>query len=86
MMMMSFICSCRNKNQHKSIYPKGTSHHTIKIGADVWGESSIRQEFINAGAHLLCTSDGVCVIVYVKFSSVGACTVWGGGVFSSFWD
>jgi hypothetical protein len=28
MMMMSFICSCRNKNQPKAIYPKGTSHHT----------------------------------------------------------
>jgi hypothetical protein len=28
MMMMSFICSCRNKNQPKVIYPKGTSHHT----------------------------------------------------------
>jgi hypothetical protein len=27
MMMMSFICSCRNKNQPKTIYPKGTSHH-----------------------------------------------------------
>jgi hypothetical protein len=26
-MMMSFICSCRNKNQPKVIYPKGTSHH-----------------------------------------------------------
>jgi hypothetical protein len=26
--MMSFICSCRNKNQPKAIYPKGTSHHT----------------------------------------------------------
>jgi hypothetical protein len=35
--------------------------------------------FINAGARLLCTSDGVCVIVYVKFSSVGAGTVFGGG-------
>jgi hypothetical protein len=42
--------------------------------------------FINAGARLLCTSDGVCVIVYVKFSSVGAGTVWGGCFFSSFWD
>jgi hypothetical protein len=28
MMMMSFICSCRNKNQPKAIYPKGTSNHT----------------------------------------------------------
>jgi hypothetical protein len=28
MMMMSFICSCRNKNQPKAMYPKGTSHHT----------------------------------------------------------
>jgi hypothetical protein len=27
--------------------------------------------FVNAGARLLCTSDGVCVIVYVQFSSVG---------------
>ena len=27
-MMMSFICSCRNKNQSKAIYPKGTSHNT----------------------------------------------------------
>jgi hypothetical protein len=27
-MMMSFIWSCRNKNQPKAIYPKGTSHHT----------------------------------------------------------
>jgi hypothetical protein len=25
---MSFICSCRNKNQPKDIYPKGISHHT----------------------------------------------------------
>ncbi len=36
--------------------------------------------FINAGARLLCTSDGVCVIVYVQFSSVGAGMVLGGGV------
>jgi hypothetical protein len=28
MMMMSFICSCRNKNQPKAIYPNGTSHDT----------------------------------------------------------
>ncbi len=28
LMMMSFICSCRNKNQPNAIYPKGTSHHT----------------------------------------------------------
>ena len=35
--------------------------------------------FINAGARLLCTSDGVYVIVYVKFSSVGAGTVFFGG-------
>ena len=28
MMMMSFIYSCRNKNQPKATYPKGTSHHT----------------------------------------------------------
>jgi hypothetical protein len=27
MMMMSFICSCRNNNHPKAIYPKGTSHH-----------------------------------------------------------
>jgi hypothetical protein len=26
--------------------------------------------FSSAGARLLCTSDGVCAIVYVKFSSV----------------
>jgi hypothetical protein len=26
------------------------------------------------------------VIVYVKFSSGGAGTIWEGGVFSSFWD
>jgi hypothetical protein len=25
-------------------------------------------------------SDGVCVIIYVQFSSVGAGMVWGGGV------
>ena len=30
---------------------------------------------MNAGARLLCTSDGVCVIVYVKFLSVGSGTV-----------
>jgi len=28
LMMMSFICFCRNKNQPKVIYRKGTSHHT----------------------------------------------------------
>jgi hypothetical protein len=27
-MMISFICSCRNKNQPNAKYPKGTSHHT----------------------------------------------------------
>jgi hypothetical protein len=37
-------------------------------------------------ARLLCTSDGVCVIVYVQFLSVGAGMVFGGGFFSSFWD
>ena len=36
--------------------------------------------FIIVGARLLCTSDGVCVIVYVQFSSVGAGMVSGGGV------
>ena len=25
-------------------------------------------------------------VVYVQFSSVGACMVWGGDFFSSFWD
>ena len=40
--------------------------------------------FINAGACLLCTSDGVYVIVYVKFSSVGAgMVVMGGSSFHS---
>ena len=29
---------------------------------------------------------GVCLGVYVYFSSVGAGTVWGGRLFSSFWD
>ena len=38
------------------------------------------QVFIKAGARLLCTSDGVCVIVYVQFPSVGAGMVWEGGV------
>jgi hypothetical protein len=33
-----------------------------------------------AGARLLCTSDGVCMIVYVQFSPVGAGMVWGGGL------
>ncbi len=37
---------------------------------------------MNAGARLLCTSVGVCVIVYVQFSSVGAGMVWGAGVSS----
>jgi hypothetical protein len=41
--------------------------------------TALPQVFINAGARLLCTLDGVCVIVYVKFSSVGAGTVWEGG-------
>ena len=35
--------------------------------------------FVNDGARLLCTLDGVCLIVYVQFSSVGAGMVWGGG-------
>ncbi len=29
---MSFICPCRNKNQPKAIYPKGTSHHYLGLG------------------------------------------------------
>jgi hypothetical protein len=44
------------------------------------------QVFVNAGDRLLCTLDGVCVIVYVQFSSVGAVMVWGVWFFSSFWD
>ena len=44
------------------------------------------QVFINAGARLLCTSDGVCVIVSFQFSSVGAGMVFLGRFFSSFWD
>ncbi len=44
------------------------------------------QVFINAGARLLCTSDGVCVIVHVQFSSAGAGMIWGVWFFSSFWD
>ena len=31
-MMIPFICSCRNENQPKAIYPKGTSHHTRQFG------------------------------------------------------
>jgi hypothetical protein len=47
----------------------------INIDADVWGESSTScQVFLNAGVRLLCTSDGVCVIVL------------GGWFFSLFWD
>ena len=38
--------------------------------------------FVNAGARLLCTSDVVCVIVYVQFLSVGAGMVLGGGSLS----
>jgi len=49
----------------------------INIGTNV---------FVNDGARLLCTLDGVCVIVYVKFSFVGAGMVLGGGFFTSFWD
>jgi hypothetical protein len=57
----------------------------INIGANVWGESIIMTGVYERWCSLLCTSDGVCVIVYVKFSSVGAGTVFLGGV-SSFWD
>ena len=35
--------------------------------------------FVNTGASLPCTLDGVCVIVHVQFSSVGAGMVWGFG-------
>jgi hypothetical protein len=51
----------------------------INIGSDVWGESSIMTGVYQRWFRLLCTSDGVCVIVYVQFSSVGAGTVWGEG-------
>jgi hypothetical protein len=37
----------------------------INFGGDVWCESGIMTGVINAHARLLCTSDGVCVIVYV---------------------
>jgi hypothetical protein len=30
MMMMSFICSCRNNNQPNAIYPLGTFHRGLK--------------------------------------------------------
>ena len=46
----------------------------------------VRVPCLVAGARLLCTSDGVCVIVYVEFSSEGAGMVWGIWFFSSFWD
>ncbi len=61
---------------------KGVSLPRINIGADFWGESSIMTgvyESMNANARLLCTSDGVCVIVYVSFLSAGAGTIWGEG-------
>ena len=39
------------------------------------------QVFVNAGARLLCTSDGVCVIIYVYLSSClqGQVQFGGGG-------
>jgi hypothetical protein len=43
----------------------------------VWDESGIMTGVTNADARLLCISDGVCVIVYIEFSSVGAGTVGG---------
>jgi hypothetical protein len=60
----------------------------INIGADVWGESSIMTGVYQRWcSSTLRTSHGVCVIVYVKLSPVGAGTVWGGGGSSlSFWD
>jgi nicotinic acid mononucleotide adenylyltransferase len=33
---MYFICSCRNKNQPKAIYPKGTSHHALGVLESNW--------------------------------------------------
>jgi hypothetical protein len=35
-MMMSFTCSCRNKNEPKAIYPKGTSHHTSQFRGPIF--------------------------------------------------
>jgi hypothetical protein len=70
------------KTGSRSIFDRCFQHHCItriNIGADVWGESSIMTGVCNSGARLLCTSDGVCVIVYVQFSSVGAGMVLGRG-------
>jgi hypothetical protein len=37
----------------------------IKLFAWGEGDSASLQVFINDGARILCTSDGVCVIIYV---------------------
>ena len=57
--------------------PRGRAARAAGLRSSGWLLGT--RQFINAGARLLCTSDGVCVIVYVQFSSVGAGMVWGGG-------
>ena len=66
-MMMSFICSCRNKNK------KGAHH-----------DRCLSMMVLVYSAHQMMGSH--CVIVYVKFLSVGGGMVWGVWFFSSFWD
>jgi hypothetical protein len=63
-----------------------TNYPALTLAPTCGVERALWEVFINAGARLLCTSDGVSVIVYVQFSSVGAGMVWGGGFFFSFWD
>ena len=73
MMMMSFICSCRNKKYLLDVIGGVDSHAVMREGcprtntgvSQRWFSGHFRQVFINAGARLLCTLAGVCVIVYV---------------------
>ena len=50
-MMMSFICSCRNKNQPKAIYPQGTFHHTRLFGGP--GTNDMKSRMVPAAPGLL---------------------------------
>ena len=42
--MMSFICSCRNKNQPKAIYPKGTSRIKLLQNCTVFLERWVNND------------------------------------------
>ena len=87
---MTYEWSDSNGVKQTTAWSKTVRKAMVRGGAEYQVQEAMNRAVANWGktflCDILCTSDGVCVIVYVQFSSVGAGMVWGGWFFSSFWD